>query len=62
MMKGAMMDPIRAAMEQNPIAMFLKTVGKSSDENAYTTQNEDVIPNFPNSSRATATLGNSRKI
>lgn len=62
MMKGEMMVPTRAAMEQHPIAMFLITVGKSSDEMAYTTQNEDVTPNFPNSSRTTATLGKSRKV
>lgn len=32
------MVPIRAAMERHPVAIFLITVGKSSDE----TQNEDL--------------------
>lgn len=59
MMKGAMMFPIRAAIEQQPIAVFLMTVGKSSDETVYTTQNEAVTPNFPNNSRKTATPGRS---
>lgn len=52
-----MMVPTRAAMEQHPIAIFLITVGKSSDETEYTTQNDAVIPNFPNISRNTATAG-----
>lgn len=52
-----MMVPIRAAMEQIPIAVFLITVGNSSDVTAYTTQNADVMPNFPNISRKTATPG-----
>lgn len=52
-----MMVPIQAAMEQHPIAIFLITVGKSSDETEYTTQNDAVIPNFPNISRNTATAG-----
>lgn len=55
-----MMVPMRAAMEQHPIAVFLITVGKSSDVTAYTTQNEDVIPNFPNISRNTDTPGKSK--
>lgn len=54
-----MMVPIRAAMEQHPMAMFLITVGKSSEETAYTTQNDDVTPNFPNISSSTATTGKS---
>lgn len=54
-----MMVPTRAAMEQQPIAIFLITVGKSSDETEYTTQNDAVIPNFPNISRNTATAGKS---
>lgn len=54
-----MMVPTRAAMEQHPMAMFLITVGKSSEETAYTTQNDDVTPNFPNISSSTATTGKS---
>lgn len=53
------MVPIRAVMEQHPMAMFLITVGKSSEETAYTTQNDDVTPNFPNISSSTATTGKS---
>ena len=56
------MVPIRAAMEQHPIAVFLITVGKSSDETAYTIQKEDVMPNFPNISRNTDTVGRSEEI
>lgn len=62
MIKGEMMVPMRAAIEQHPIAVFLITVGKSSDETEYTTQNEDVMPNFPNISRNTATPGKSKEI
>lgn len=62
MMKGEMMVPIRAATEQHPIAVFLITVGRSSDEMAYTTQNEDVMPNFPNISRNTATPGKAEEV
>ena len=61
-MNGEMMVPMRAAMEQHPIAVFLITVGKSSDETAYTIQNEDVMPNFPNISRNTDTAGRSEEI
>lgn len=61
-MKGEMIVPIRAAMEQHPIAVFLITVGKSSDETAYTTQNEDVMPNFPTISRNTATPGKAKEV
>ncbi len=61
MIKGEMMVPMRAAMEQHPIAVFLITVGKSSDVTAYTIQNEDVMPNFPNISRNTDTLGKSKE-
>ena len=57
-----MMVPIRAAIEQHPIAVFLITVGKSSDVTAYTTQNADVMPNFPSISRNTATSGKSKEI
>lgn len=56
------MVPTRAAMEQHPIAIFLITVGKSSDETEYTTQNDAVIPNFPIISRNTATAGKSGEI
>lgn len=59
MIKGEMMVPTRAAIEQQPMAMFLITVGKSSEETAYTTQNDDVTPNFPNISSSTATTGKS---
>lgn len=52
-----MIVPIRAAMEQHPIAEFLITVGKSSDVMLYTIQNADVMPNFPSISRNTATPG-----
>lgn len=52
-----MMVPMRAAMEQHPMAVFLITVGKSSDVRAYTTQNAAVTPNFPSISRNTATPG-----
>lgn len=51
------MVPIRAEREQQPIAVFLMTVGKSSDVKAYTTQNALVMPNFPSISRNTATPG-----
>lgn len=53
------MVPIRAAMEQQPMAVFLMTVGKSSAVTEYTTQKDAVIPNFPNISRNTATPGKS---
>lgn len=56
-MKGERMVPTRAAMEQQPIAVFLITVGKSSEVTVYTMQNADVMPNFPNISRNTDTLG-----
>ena len=56
------MDPMRAAIEQHPIAVFLMTVGKSSDVRLYTTQNADVMPNFPKISKNTATLGRSKEI
>lgn len=56
------MVPTRAAMEQHPMAVFLITVGKSSDVTEYTTQNADVRPNFPNISRNTATPGKSMEI
>ena len=62
MMKGEMMVPMRAAIEQQPIAVFLITVGKISDVTAYTTQNEDVMPNFPSISRNTETLGKPKGI
>ncbi len=52
----------RAAIEQHPIPVFLITVGKSSDVTAYTIQNADVMPNFPNISRSTATLGKPKEI
>lgn len=58
-MKGEMMVPMRAAMEHVPMAMFLTTVGKSSDVTAYTTQNAAVKPNFPTISRKIATPGRS---
>lgn len=53
------MVAIRAAMEQQPIAVFLITVGKSSVVTEYTTQNAAVTPNFPNISSSTATVGRS---
>lgn len=56
------MVPIRPAMEQIPMAVFLITVGKSSDVTAYTTQNADVMPNFPSISRKTATPGKSMEV
>lgn len=52
------MVPIRATMEQHPMAIFLMTVAKSSEETAYTTQKEAVTPNFPSISSAMETLGN----
>ena len=55
------MVPMRAAMEQQPIAVFLITVGTSSDVTVYTTQKEAVKPNFPNISRITGTLGMSKE-
>lgn len=62
MIKGETMVPTRAAMEQQPIAVFLITVGKSSELTAYTTQNAAVMPNFPNISRNTATPGKSKEL
>ena len=59
MIKGEMMVPMRAAMEQQPIAVFLMTVGKSSDENVYTTQNADVMSNLPKISNNTGTISES---
>lgn len=59
MIKGEMMVPMRAAMEQQPIAVLLMTVGKSSDENVYTTQNADVMPNLPKISNNTGTISES---
>lgn len=52
------MVPTRAAMEQQPTAMPLMTVAKSSEETVYTTQKEAVMPNFPSISSKMATLGN----
>ena len=54
-----MMVPMRAAMEQVPMDVVLTTVGNSSDVTAYTTQNADVMPNFPIISRKMATSGRS---
>lgn len=59
MMKGERMVAIRAAMEQQPIAVFLITVGKSSEVTEYTMQKAEVTPNFPSISRSTATAGKS---
>lgn len=52
------MVPTRATMEQHPMAIFLMTVAKSSEETAYTTQKEAVMPNFPSISSKMETLGN----
>lgn len=57
-MKGEMMVPTRAAMEQHPMAIVLMTVAKSSEETAYTTQKEAVMPNFPSISSKMEILGN----
>ena len=59
MTNGEMMVPMRAAMEQVPMDVVLTTVGNSSDVTVYTTQNADVMPNFPTISRKMATVGRS---
>lgn len=61
MMKGERMVAMRAAMEQQPMAVFLITVGKSSEVTEYTTQKAAVTPNFPSISRSTATAGKSKE-
>lgn len=60
-MKGEMMVAIRAAMEHQPMAVLLITVGKSSDVTEYTTQKAAVTPNFPIISKTTATVVKSRE-
>lgn len=62
MIKGERIVAMRAAIEQQPIPVFLITVGKSSVVTAYTIQNAAVHPNFPNISRNTATPGKSKEM
>lgn len=52
---GANMLPSLDAIEQVPIAVFLKTVGYSSAVKAYTIAKAIVTPNFPSISSDIAT-------
>lgn len=51
------MVPTGAAMEHHPMAIFLITVAKTSEEMTYTAQKDAVMPNFPSISNKMDTLG-----